>query len=406
MQADRFIHTVYRPPKTAGNNGLLVSYIVLASVEASISIIAACTPTLFHLLSSATFLIPASCRERTLSRQSTLNVRRHQSDSSQRNSKAGFVIDRWSRDLGLDALPDNPRLSTIHHRRASRWSWRKSIAFTVTEHDSTTRIEEAPRKHSEIVESPYVAGVYQPTQTAELEQSQSTIGDPNSWQFPSPPTARVKLRPPVRETPHNPWSKWGSSSQNVSHSALASHGQDRRSSNLSTWLKWEHQESSRKELETRRLKAAEMAEAQSSHTINLDEQRISLTSEAWYEEPIGPPAVLTMRTGPQRQPAMQESRSRQSRESGKHHYSMPSLSTLTEELPEFIWDTAGVNKTSSVERDPASFDLGSGGLPSEEAEREWRVGLQRPMSFEPGDYGSPTISTLMVRNPGGTSFSE
>jgi hypothetical protein len=406
MQTDRFIHTIYRPPKTVGNNGLLVSYIVLASVEASISIIAACTPTLFHLLSSATFLIPASCRERTVNRQSTLYVRRHQSDSSQRNSKGESVIDRWSRDLGLDALPDNPRLSTIHRRRPSRWSWRKSVTFTVTKHDSITRIEEAPRKYSEIAESPYVAGVYQPSQTTEFVQSQSTIGDPNSWQFPTPPTARVKPRPLVREAPPNSWSRWGSSPQIEPQSALAPHGRDRRSSNLSTWLKWERQESNRKELETQRIKASEMARGQPSNTMNLDERRITLIGEAFHEEPTCPPAVFSMHMGPQRQPVMHQSKSRQSKESGKHHYSMPSLTTLTEELPDFILDTAGPNIEPSMERDPASFDLGSGGLPSEETEREWRVGLQRPMSFEPGDYGSPTIPRLVVRNPGGTSFSE
>jgi hypothetical protein len=403
MQADRFIHTVYRPPKAGGNNGLLVSYIVLASVEASISIIAACTPTLFHLLSSATFLMPALCRERMVKRQSTLYVRHHASDASRRNSKGGSLIDRWSRDLGLDALPDNPRLSTIHRRRPSRWSWRKSAAFTVTKNDSFTHIEETPRKYLEIIESPYVAGVYQPTQIAELVQSQLVVGDPIAWQFPTPPT---KTRPLVREKAPSPWSRWESSSHNMSHSALASHGRDRRSSNLSTWLKWEHQESNRKELETRRIRAAETVREQQSHIMKLDEQQMSLAGEASYEEPKSPAAVLTLHNGPQRQPVMQESKRRKSRESGRYHYSMPSLSTLTEELPEIILDTAGSNPALLVERNPASFDLGSGGLPNEESEREWRVGLQRPMSFEPGDYGSPMIPTLVVRNPGGTSFSE
>jgi len=340
-------------------------------MEASISIIAACTPTVSHILSKVSHLIPVSRRGRVTERQSSLTQRGHETSPSPQTAKHRSAFIRWSRNLGLDALPDNPRFSSVPRNRPS-WFPRQNSTFAPAQSHTSPATLRVPMEEHRIRDSRYLSGVHQPRQLSAVTLSQLTTGEPNSWQFPTPPSANETTKPSKTKGPTNRWSRWGSTSHTMHAPDPAADG--KRYSSLSTWLQQGHEGSKRTTVMQSKL-ASEITYSQPKWQPTLETVPCELQRE---------PSEMILREGPRRQTIIKTQDSgHHSWESGKPQYDQPPLSASVEEYPGFNWESSEFKWEPQTE--------------GEDENEQWPLGPQPPLSYQ-SDEEDHLPTTLVVRN--------
>ncbi|KAF2664458.1 hypothetical protein BT63DRAFT_459946 [Microthyrium microscopicum] len=260
---------------------------ILASIDTSLTIIAACCPTIYRLLNIATSLLPTAITKRIRRMHSNRAVTTAQhrypiisatsgtahSTVTNLHSIHGTIkapnaieiepsfLDRWSRDLGLDGLPESyvARLTTRNSgmwnsgkrnsgmwnsgKRNSRMSWmtwrtRSPRMGSLSGHQSSGHGSWAGRSRQNTITGEQMAG-------------------PMSFFFPRPPKSSSGVLPvPVEDKrPRSRGSGTSTGSQTIDGSTAADL---RRMSGMTTWLKWEKKKESEVEGEGDGIGASEL----------------------------------------------------------------------------------------------------------------------------------------------------